>query len=273
MQITIRSIHVTEYQQATWGRVYIQYEQDNQVLFIYKNWLQFVEKTFKDVGSLTIDTSEKLEDGRSKHVYFWFEENKRHVYENYKDVLDGKADNLYLTSEKYRKEYGTPSIILKRLLIDLKANTGEPAVNRKDWFQRFHKPELVFSNLIVDAKHKIILPLYDIEIHLEPLLKLVYLLFLNHLEGIVLKDISNHIKELRSIYLNLSPNTEEDKINKRIDELLNLTNESLHQKISKVNKVFKDELGDKIAPFYQITGSAGQPYKINLASDLIKKLK
>ncbi len=272
MQITIKSIHITEYQQATWGRVYIQYEQDNQELFIYKNWIQFAEKTYKDVGSLTTDTSEILDDGRSKHVYFWFEANKRHVYNNYQDVLDGKADGLYLTSEKYRKEYGTPSIILKRLLIELRANSGEPAENRKGWFQRFHKPDLVLSNLMVDVKYKITLPLYDVEIKLEPLLKLVYCLFLNHLKGIALKEISNHTNELRSIYQSISPNTEKDIINKRIDELLNITNDSLHQKISKINKIFKDELGDNIALPYQILGSAGQPYKINLEVDLIKKL-
>ena len=273
MQITIKSIHITEYQQATWGRVYVQYEQDNQELFVYKNWLQFVEKTFKDVGSLTIDTSAKAEDGRSKHVYFWFEANKRHVYKNYKDVLDGKADHLYLTSEKYRKEYGTPSIILKRLLIELKASLDEPAKNREGWFKRFHKPNLVLSELTINEKNKIHLPLYDIEIALAPLLKVVYFLFLNHPNGIIIKEREEYLKELQAIYGKLSTSSDVDKINESVKELVDLNSNSFHEKIAKINKTFKDELGDKIAPYYQIMGSSGQPYKINLAPDLIRKVK
>jgi hypothetical protein len=274
MQITIKSIHITEYQQATWGRVYVQYEQDNKELFVYKNWLQFVEKTFNDEGSLTIDTSAKAEDGRSKHVYFWFEANKRHVYENYKDVLDGKADHLYLTSEKYRKEYGTPSIILKRLLIELKANLNEPAKNRIGWFERFYKPNLVLSPIVVSGDYEIRLSLYDnFEINFEPLLKLVYVLFLNHPEGIVLAKLKTHKDELFKIYLNLMKDDDYEKLQARIDKLIDRDGNGLHEKISKINKIFKDELGDKISPYYQITGSKEQPYKINLSAPYPKAIE
>lgn len=269
MSITIKSVHVTEYQQATWGRVYVQYEQDDKVLFIFKNWIQFEEKTYKDVGSLTIDKSEKLDDGRSKHVYFWFEPAKRHIFDNYKEVLNGKADHLYLTSDKYKKEYGTPSLILKRLLIELRANLGESAENRKGWFKRFQKPEIVLSDLAVDKKHKILFPYFELELKLEPMLKLVYLLFLNHLEGIKIKDIDDHKNELIAIYNKISKSDDKAKMTKRINELTDISKNSLHEKISKINKIIADELGEKLAIFYQITGSAGQTYKINLSSELI----
>lgn len=269
MSITIKSVHITEYQQATWGRVYVQYEQDGKELFIFKNWIQFEEKTYKDTGSLTIDKSEKLEDGRSKHVYFWFEPNKRHVFSNYKDVLVGNADSIYLTNEKYRKEYGTPSIILKRLLIELRANLGEPAENRKGWFNRFQKPDIVLSNLEVDAKYKILFPFFELEIKFEPMLKLVYILFLSHLEGIKLKYIENHKKELIDIYNKISKSDDKDKMTKRINELTDISKNSLHEKIAKINKIIVDELGTQLAVHYQILGSAGQAYKINLSSELV----
>lgn len=274
MQITIKSIHVTEMHEKTWGRVYIQYEQNNQDFFIFKNWLYFDEKTYKGIGNLLSANEEFNNEEIGKHhsIYLWFPSEKRHVFQNFKDVLNRDADQLYLTTPNYKAQYGTPSVILKRLLIELRANIGEPLSNRTGWYERYQTPTIILSEVVVDAKRKIRLPLYDIEIKLEPLLKLVYYLFLNHLEGIELKKISSHIKELRSIYQSLSPNTEENIINKRIDELLKTTNDSLHQKISKINKTFKDELGDKIAVPYQITGSAGQPYKINLGADLIKKI-
>ncbi len=274
MQITIKSIHVTEMHEKTWGRVYIQYEQNNQDFFIFKNWLYFDEKIYKSIGNLLSANEEFNNEEIGKHhsIYLWFPSEKRHVFHNFKDVLNGDADQLYLTTPNYKAQYGTPSAILKRLLIELKANIGEPLSNRTGWYERYQTPAIVLSELVFDAKYKITLPLYDVEIKLEPLLKLVYCLFLNHLKGIALKEISNHTNELRSIYQSISPNTEKDIINKRIDELLNITNDSLHQKISKINKIFKDELGDNIALPYQILGSAGQPYKINLEVDLIKKL-
>ena len=267
MQITIKSIHVTEMHEKTWGRVYIQYLKNNQECFIFKNWLYFDEKTYVSDGYLASPSAKFNSENVGKHhsIYLWFPTEKRHVFTNYKDVLNGVADKLYLTTPNFKAQYGTPSIILKHLLIELRANLAEPLENRTGWYKRYQSPELVLSELTINTKNKLHLPLYDIEINLEPLFKVVYVLFLNHLNGIKLKEISNHTKELHSIYSRLSPNTEIEKINKRIDDLLNTTNDSLYQKISKINKIFKNELGDKIAPYYQITGSAGQPYKINLA--------
>lgn len=275
MQITIKSIHVTEMHEKTWGRVYIQYEQNGKQLFIFKNWLYFDEKTYKGIGNLDAAYEEFNTDEIGKHhsIYLGFPSEKRHVFSNYKDVLNGVADHLYLTTPNYKAQYGTPSIILKRLLIELRANLGEPLENRTGWYQRYQSPELVLSEITIDKKNKIYLPLYDTELILQPLLKLVYFLFLNHLEGIVIKDRTRYEKELQTIYGKLSTSSDVEKINNSINELVDLDANSFHEKISKINKILKNELGDKIAPYYQIMGSAGHPYKINLGADLIKKLK
>lgn len=272
MQITIKSIHVTEMNEKTWGRVYIQYEQNNQDFFIFKNWLYFDEKTYKSIGNLLSANEDFNNEEVGKHhsIYLWYPAEKRHVFLNYQDVLNETADHLYLTRPEHKEKYGTPSIILKRLLIELRANLGEPLENRTGWYQRYQSPELVLSELIVTPKQKVTLPLYDIEIKLEPMQKMVYFLFLNHLNGITLKKISSHEKELHTIYSKLSKSSEPEKIKKRVDELFNLPNGSLHEKISKINKIFKDELGDKIAQYYQIMGSAGQPYRISLSKDLVQ---
>ena len=275
MSITIKSIHVTEMHEKTWGRVYIQYEQNGKQLFVFKNWLYFDEKTYKGIGNLDAAYEEFNNEEIGKHhsIYLWFPPEKRHVFSNYKDVLNGVADHLYLTTPNYKAQYGTPSIILKRLLIELRANLGEPFENRTGWYQRYQSPELVLSELTINEKNKIHLPLYDIEIALAPLLKVVYFLFLNHPNGIIIKEREEYLKELQAIYGKLSTSSDVVKINESVKELVDLNSNSFHEKISKINKTFKDELGDKIAPYYQIMGSAGQPYKINLASDLIRKAK
>jgi len=270
MEITIKSVHITEQQDRTWGRVYIQYEQNKQEFYIFKNWLFFDEKTYKGIGNLCDENTELNDDKNPHHVYLWFTEEKRHVYDNYKEVLQGKADHLKLTSENYKIKYGTPSVILKRLLIELRANLGEPVEYRKGWFQRYQNPEIILSEIVVNEKYKIHLPLYEnLELKMEPMLRLVYILFLHHPEGIRLKEISNYKSELESIYSKISSTSDLNKIKQRIEELTSITKNSLYEKISKLNKIFKDVLGHKIALHYQIIGNAGQFYKINLEKELI----
>lgn len=272
MSITIKSVHITEMHEKTWGRVYVQFEQDNEEHFILKNWLFFDEKTYKSIGNLLVDETIEENGVRQHHVYLWFPPEKRHVFQDYKDVLNGAADNLYLTTPNYKEKYGTPSLILKRLLIELRANIGEPLAYRSGWFQRYQTPEIILSPIVISENYKIHLSLYEnLEIKLEPLIKLVYLLFLNHPEGIVLVNIGDYEKELSSIYSRITKSDDLTKIRQRVSELTNISSNSLHEKISKINKVLKDDLGDKIAFSYQINGVPGEAYKIGLNPSLIQK--
>jgi hypothetical protein len=273
MSITIKSVHITEMHEKTWGRVYVQYEQDNEEYFILKNWLFFDEKTYKSIGSLLVDETIEENGIRPHHVYLWFPSEKRHVFQNYQDVLNGAADDLYLTTPNYKEKYGTPSVILKRLLIELRANIGEPLAYRSGWYQRYQTPEIILSPIVISENNKIYLSLYEnLEIKLEPLIKLVYLLFLNHPEGIVLVNIGDYEKELSDIYSKITKSDDLAKIQRRVSELTNLTGNSLHEKISKIKNNFVDELGEKLAKNYYIYGNPGEAYKINLSPTLIKKL-
>jgi hypothetical protein len=67
------------------------------------------------------------------------------------------ADNLYLTTPNYKEKYGTPSIILKRLLIELRANIGEPLADRSGWYQGYQTPEVILSPIVITANYKIYL--------------------------------------------------------------------------------------------------------------------
>lgn len=258
--IDITKILITEQQEKTWGRVYIQYQLNGELWFIFKNWLKFDEKIFKGIGDLN-----EIES------YSWFAENKRHIFSDYKEVLNGKADNLILTSPEYKEKYGTPSKILKKLLIELAANIGEPVENRKGWFARYQKPEITLSPIVLSKDFKILLPMYnELELKFNPKLKLLYILFLKHPEGIRLKEIDGYYKELISIYTTIGKSPEEKAVKKVVGSLTDFNENSLNETLSKIKKFLIDELGATISESYQIQGVSGEPYKIGLDSALIK---
>ena len=62
------------------------------------------------------------------------------------------------------------------------------------------KEEPKLSRLQVTADYRILLPDYDIEIKMAPLIKAVYLLFLRHPEGIMFKNMIDYRLELVGIY-------------------------------------------------------------------------
>ena len=104
MAIEIIQIGITEPKERTWGRVYIDYVEDGSKKFAFKNYIQFNEKNFEGIGSFEDDATFK-----------WFD--KVEVDDDYDRVLDGEYDFKTLTPDNYKKDFGTPSIILKSLII------------------------------------------------------------------------------------------------------------------------------------------------------------
>ena len=73
--------------------------------------------------------------------------------------------------------------------------------------------EDVFPQLVVTEDYKIILADgKNTEVRMEPLVKAVYLLFLAHPEGIVLKWLPDYRKELTTLYMLLRPYGMTDRV-------------------------------------------------------------
>jgi hypothetical protein len=129
-------------------------------------------------------------------------------------------------------------------------------------------PEL--SSLRIDEHFKIILPKYNnVEIKLTPLPKALYILFLKHPEGILLKQLIDYKAELLSIYNKLSNRSEQAKIDDSIEAMLDPTNNSVNEKCSRIKEAFLKEMDDTIAKNYYITGERGQPKRIILSRSLV----
>lgn len=123
--------------------------------------------------------------------------------------------------------------------------------------------------LTISKNYRIFLGDNRIEIHMEPLLKAVYLLFLKHPEGIVFKDLPDYRKELAYLYDKVRPWGLTDRTLQSIEDVTNPTLNSINEKCARIKKVFLGILGSEMAEHYYIKGTRGEPKGIDLPRDLV----
>ncbi len=125
--------------------------------------------------------------------------------------------------------------------------------------------EGTIPQLIVTEDYKIVLAdEVNTEVKMEPLVKAVYLLFLSHPEGIMLKCLPDYRKELTQLYLLLRPYGMTDRVKQSIEEVTNPTLNSINEKCSRIRKAFAESLPKSVARYYAISGKRGEVKKIDL---------
>ena len=125
--------------------------------------------------------------------------------------------------------------------------------------------EELFPQLVVTEDFRVVLSGESpVEVEMEPLVKAVYLLFLSHPEGIVLKCLPDYRTELTSIYLLLRPKGLTGRVEKSIMDVTNPTLNSINEKCARIRKTFSDVLPKSVAKYYAISGKRGEPKKIDL---------
>ena len=125
--------------------------------------------------------------------------------------------------------------------------------------------EELFPQLVVTEDYKVVLADgADTEVKMEPLVKAVYLLFLSHPEGIVLKCLSDYRKELTQLYLLLRPSGLTDRVLQSIEDVTNPTLNSINEKCARIRKAFSGLLSKSVARYYSISGKRGEIKKIDL---------
>lgn len=125
------------------------------------------------------------------------------------------------------------------------------------------------SRLVITSDYRFLLPDYDLEIELTPIRKALYLLFLRYPDGIRLKELSDHFRELLVIYRQMNPRLNEDKRVLTVTQLCNSTSNRASENIAAIRCAFCSKFDEHLAKEYLITGSAGQPYKIPLDRSLL----
>lgn len=123
--------------------------------------------------------------------------------------------------------------------------------------------------LIVGGNYRIFLGDERVEVHMEPLVKSLYLLFLKHPEGINFKDMPDYREELAKIYDRVRPWGLTDRAMQSIEDVTNPLLNSINEKCTRIRKVFTSILDSSIAEQYYIKGKRGEPKKISLPRELV----
>ena len=127
------------------------------------------------------------------------------------------------------------------------------------------------SPICFDNRFNITLPLYpQISIKLEPLPKALYILFLQHPEGIVLKDIQDYESELKNIYSAVSGRKNPTVVNRMLKALTDPCSNPLHKNLSIIRKCFLSKLRFDIASNYIPTHGRTKAHNIPIDSKLIE---
>lgn len=125
------------------------------------------------------------------------------------------------------------------------------------------------KKLVISRNYRIFLGDERKEVHMEPLVKAVYLLFLKHPEGINFKGLPDYREELTRIYDKVRPWGLSDRAFQSIEDVTNPLLNSINEKCTRIRKVFTSIIDSSIAEQYYIKGKRGEPKKISLPRELV----
>lgn len=131
-------------------------------------------------------------------------------------------------------------------------------------------PDDRLSRLVITKDYKLLLPDYNnLEIKMEPLAKAVYLLFLNHPEGILFKRLPEFREEVAHYYNKLRATGLTDKAIQSIEDVTNPLLNSINEKCARIRGAFVGQFDDHMARHYYIDGLRGEVKKISLPRELV----
>lgn len=109
------------------------------------------------------------------------------------------------------------------------------------------------SKLEITADYRFILTSYNKEVELSPVHKAVYLLFLNHPEGIEFKRLGDYKNELYHFYKETSNTWDVSKIEESVAHLVDPFDNAINEKCSRIKKAFSELMDEYSASYYIIS--------------------
>lgn len=139
-------------------------------------------------------------------------------------------------------------------------------------FRERYKTTLQPSQLEIKGAMKRIYftDLGDTELKLTPLERTVYLLFLEHPEGLRLSEICNYKEWIENTYREIGNSRTVAEFRNSIEQLIDPTENSLSEKISRIKSKIISLAGEDLAPHYIIEGARDEKKFIRLDRELLK---
>lgn len=119
---------------------------------------------------------------------------------------------------------------------------------------RIEAARCTLSPIKITSDYRFILTNNEIEIELSPVHKAVYLLFLNHPEGIEFKHLTEYKNELLYLYKETTNTSDLSKIEDSVDHLINPFDNAINEKCSRIKKAFSEVMDEYSATYYIISG-------------------
>ena len=110
----------------------------------------------------------------------------------------------------------------------------------------------------------------DLEINLNPKERALYLLYLNHPEGITRSHLVDHKVELRSYYAMFSQQPSNDLIDEAISRLTDVTDNNMNEVMARIRTKFRQSVGEQQFEDYSIMATQEGTHKIRLNRELVK---
>ena len=118
---------------------------------------------------------------------------------------------------------------------------------------RIEAARATLSPLVITEDYRFLLPDYgNREVQLSPIHKALYLLFLNHPEGIEFKNLVDHREELFALYRKIGNRIDPDKITETVNRLTNPLDNAINEKCSRIKAAFSDLMDEYQADYYII---------------------
>ena len=118
---------------------------------------------------------------------------------------------------------------------------------------RIEAARATLSPLLITKDFRFILPNYgNKEVMLSPIHKSLYMLFLNHPEGIEFKNLIDYREELLAIYNEVGNRVGPDKMVETVNRLNNPLDNAINEKCSRIKAAFSDLMDEYQADYYII---------------------
>ena len=159
---------------------------------------------------------------------------------------------------------------LKNELLNAVRRLEEKGITRNEIIDWIREENNVGYRLEVDKNLRLFFTERRLEVKLEPIHKALYLLFLNHLEGIRLKELPDYREELAAIYRSMKLFTQaKKKVERSINDVTDPLNHSSIEKYSRINSIIRKTLGSIDCDSYLIQGDKGEAKKIKIERSFV----